>query len=291
MGDTCRVVVRVCRAMQGKAQRRISYARIKASDIIADNFAARPQWIGVCPPPPRWLGVTRSTNANSCHSLRRPASHCRCDTHHAVLTNDRACGALGKTQFPGSVLVRLGLGRHHRVPPLDWEAQMQEAMREMFYYQLRVHVFAARNLPAADADGTADPYVQLAFRVRRCGCQCRCGSCRPAHRLRRPCAVAPTPSRRYVVVRAGGIKAKTDKRRDTLNPEWYKTLNFDLTLPRDLNLAPQVRVLLCVGGWVRGRVVAVGGTLWLHGARKRLIECAPSHRSRPPSRPDCTARS
>ena len=47
---------------------------------------------------------------------------------------------------------------------------------------------------------------------------------------------------RYVVVRAGGKKEKTSIRRDTLNPEWYESKYFNLMLPRDLNLAPQVVV-------------------------------------------------
>ena len=64
----------------------------------------------------------------------------------------------------------------------------------------QVHVYAARNLPAADADGTADPYV---------------------------------------VVRTCGQKRKTIIRRDTLNPEFYQTLLFDIDI-LPVHLAPQV---------------------------------------------------
>ena len=110
---------------------------------------------------------------------------------------------------------------------------MNDALREMFYYQLRVHVFAARNLPAADANGTADPYVHTA-------CVAAFICCAACHAV--VSHVTPTMCYRYVVVRAGGKKEKTSIRRDTLNPEWYESKYFNLMLPRDLNLAPQVVV-------------------------------------------------
>lgn len=147
---------------KGKTRSPICFARFKAVRLLGHGWQGEPKWVS--------------------------------------LTADKGIAAVGETTYPGSILIRLGLGRSAMAPKLMWEAQIAEALRNSRCYQLRVHLYQARNLPPADDDGSADPYV---------------------------------------VVRCCGQKRTTATIRNTLNPMWYTTVTFDLEL-LPLHLAPQV---------------------------------------------------
>ncbi len=72
-------------------------------------------------------------------------------------------------------------------------------------FQLRVHLFQGRNLPATDNNGLADPYV---------------------------------------IVRCCGKKLKFDKRPESLNPRWFETKIMNVQLPVPLPLAPHIQVFV-----------------------------------------------
>jgi Ca2+-dependent lipid-binding protein len=71
-------------------------------------------------------------------------------------------------------------------------------------YMLRVNLFMGRQLPPADTDGESDPYC---------------------------------------VFRLGKLKLKTEVQKNTLNPVWYTSLEGQVELPEDLNLAPALHCL------------------------------------------------
>lgn len=66
---------------------------------------------------------------------------------------------------------------------------------------MRLHVFQGERIPAADDDGSIDPFL---------------------------------------VVKFNGQKTKTSKLLKTEFPRWYETLTFDVDLP-PLRFAPQVK--------------------------------------------------
>eukprot|EP00475_Leptophrys_vorax_P032002 TRINITY_DN4892_c1_g1_i3.p1 TRINITY_DN4892_c1_g1~~TRINITY_DN4892_c1_g1_i3.p1 ORF type:complete len:1239 (+),score=404.15 TRINITY_DN4892_c1_g1_i3:101-3817(+) len=70
-------------------------------------------------------------------------------------------------------------------------------------YQLRAHIYQARQLEAADLSGTSDPYC---------------------------------------VIRCAGQSAQTSIKEQTLNPVWYTTKCLSIQLPNPLSLAPDVIV-------------------------------------------------
>lgn len=120
---------------------------------------------------------------------------------------DAATDALKKNQYPGAVLLRLGLGHADAVPTdLPWLRTLAVQLPARRRFELRVHVFQARNLLAADADGTSDPYV---------------------------------------VVRYGGSVERTRIRPNTTSPMWYQTLSLPVDL-MPIQIAPKVCVWLSV---------------------------------------------
>lgn len=146
-----------------KGGKQLCYARIKAAELLAESWSGSLHWL----------------------PLRR----------------DGVMGLISERTEPGSVLLRLGLGPSGSVPSLRWEAEYERALASSRLYQMRLHVFQARRLPPADADGTSDPYV---------------------------------------VVRHAGKKCRTRVVVNTLNPVWYETLVFEDVQLLPLQYAPQL---------------------------------------------------
>jgi len=80
------------------------------------------------------------------------------------LQKDRALGAVDESQYPGSLLIKLGFGLQEDYDSCsqDWDAALEMAMRNV-QYQARVHVYQARNLPACDSNGLCDPFLVCSF--------------------------------------------------------------------------------------------------------------------------------
>ncbi len=104
----------------------ICYARIPAVEFIKRRNGGRPYWIN--------------------------------------LKADPAYHSISNTTVPGSVLLNVGFCPLKSVDDHDasWQKQRQEALTTS-YYELRVHVYQASDLPPADDDGSLDPYLKIKF--------------------------------------------------------------------------------------------------------------------------------
>ena len=122
------------------------------------------------------------------------------------LGEDKVLNALSGDNFPGALLMQVGIGGHHEVaegltePSSLWRKgfSLLENPRPA---QLRVHVFRARNLEAADADGLIDPVINVSWK---------------------------------------GKERETETLRKTLNPGYYQTFVFDDTAFAELSYNPMV---------------------------------------------------
>ncbi len=72
-------------------------------------------------------------------------------------------------------------------------------------YQLNVHVYQAKNLTAWDDNGLSDAYV---------------------------------------IVRIGGVSARTETKPKSLSPIWYTTLTMNVDLPHPITLAPELQLVV-----------------------------------------------
>lgn len=122
------------------------------------------------------------------------------DRHSAKLTAD---------QSPGFLLVSIGMG-----PKRAWD-QMETSwrLRQESYlalsirprtYELRLHLYMGRNLPALDSNGMIDPFLRVRF---------------------------------------DRFKKETEVQKKTANPIWMTTFTFECTIS-DFNYAPLVVVEL-----------------------------------------------
>ena len=146
---------------------RVCYARLNTADLLAKGFSAPAYW--------------------------------------QSLQEDPAINALLDTETAGSVLIRLGLGTPAASSAVaaDWRADVV-AVTDLKPYELRVHAYMGRALPAADASGALDPYLKVSL---------------------------------------AGDARKTDKILANTNPAWFQTVSVDAMLP-DLQYAPQVLLQL-----------------------------------------------
>ena len=80
------------------------------------------------------------------------------------LKADPAYQSISNTTVPGSVLLNVGFCPVKSVDDhvMSWQKQRQEALTTS-YYELRVHVYQASDLPPADDDGSLDPYLKIKF--------------------------------------------------------------------------------------------------------------------------------
>jgi hypothetical protein len=158
------IFLQLCRG-EGDSRRAVCFARFKAKDLFEtrSGFNSEVEWVS--------------------------------------LKEDGAVNALDDDTFPGNVLVRMGFGTEEMAMATPWSRSDLEAVNKRVPYQLRVHVYQGRRLPAADSNGLLDPFM---------------------------------------IVRCMGEKPKqTSKKKKTRDPLYYETVYFDINLP-DLKYAPQV---------------------------------------------------
>jgi len=79
-----------------------------------------------------------------------------------LLQEDKSIDALNTGVFPGNVLLKVGFGTAEESEKRagEWRACLDSA-KKASPYQVRVHMYQARDLPAADANGLCDPYVKV----------------------------------------------------------------------------------------------------------------------------------
>jgi len=149
--------------MPGFAEEAISFKRITAKEIFEKGFNTHPEWVR--------------------------------------LEEDFVLNAVSQGMHPGCVLVQLGFGIKQKAESMVWpEVTNDELEERRGKFQARVHIYQARNLPAADDSGLIDPYIVVYF---------------------------------------GGKKGKIDMKRESKNPLYYETVVIDdLTLPIDPHEMP-----------------------------------------------------
>ena len=105
----------------------VSYARYSARDLLSDALTSPLQWIR--------------------------------------LQEELANNELADEDFPGNILLRLGFGKAHDVGNVtnEWKDNLDAVKMPGLPYQLRVHVYQGRGLPASDANGMMDPYLKIRF--------------------------------------------------------------------------------------------------------------------------------
>eukprot|EP00762_Andalucia_godoyi_P001218 ANDGO_04901.mRNA.1 Synaptotagmin-4 len=116
-----------------------------------------------------------------------------------MLEPDKLAAAYQKDMIAGFLLFALDFGRTAEAPKVRPPIERPKMMP----YELRAHIYQARNLTAADPNGTSDPYV---------------------------------------VVRLGSAVARTKRCDQTLFPVFYETVILEMELPQTLNYAPMVSV-------------------------------------------------
>jgi hypothetical protein len=146
------------------AKKRICFRRFKAKDILKEKNATAAKWIS--------------------------------------LFEDDAEDEIRDDKFPGSVLVRFGLTlkEDNHTQDSSYEAE-KEALGRKIPYQVRVHCYCGRSLPAVDSNGMLDPYLKIKF----------CGQ-----------------------------ELQTTKLKKTRDPQWFETICFDVDLVDNLALVPQI---------------------------------------------------
>jgi hypothetical protein len=194
--DVCVYLVRAT------PEARVCYARIKPVGLLQKRFRGDPFWCELQADKSRQGGV----------------------------------GSLGDASFPGSVLLKIGLGKDSVARQVMWDEVQQSGgagdsatptteegassdeedagmspkgagatslLGKKEPFCLRVHIFQCRNLPSSEASGLLDPYVKCRFM---------------------------------------GQKKKTRAEASTTDPTYYETLEFHEMLPKDIKLAPEVRL-------------------------------------------------
>ncbi|CAM9300468.1 unnamed protein product, partial [Phaeothamnion confervicola] len=116
------VLVQLLRGV--KDQEPVCYCRIPAAELLKEEFITTPKW--------RMLG------------------------------EDKVLDCLNDGEFPGSLLLKIGFGPREAFlkTARAWEGELQ-LLRRKVPYQIRVHVYQARDLPAADDNGLMDPFLMI----------------------------------------------------------------------------------------------------------------------------------
>lgn len=124
------------------------------------------------------------------------------------LQEDAALDALADMQPTGSILGRIALGPvKDEAVDETWEDDIARAA-EVASFEVRVHVYQARNLPAGDDTGSTDPYVR---------------------------------------VTVGGESRETRRKEATISPQFYETLRFRVNLPVRSEYMPPILLQVRVG--------------------------------------------
>ena len=106
----------------------VSWARVPAARLLAESFSGAPYWQTLEP------------------------DHSR----------DKTRAKLGATNYPGALLLRLGLGLTSDASSFKWKDD-RKVFADKRPYCLRVHVYQGRSIPAKDANGLIDPYVKVRY--------------------------------------------------------------------------------------------------------------------------------
>ena len=177
------IVVSICKGKDTEIIP-IAYKRFKFKDVLQENFQGDTSWI--------------------------------------TFEEDKALNALNDGQFPGSALIRFGVGTPELAQRTyqEWEAALHHSRRKT-PYQLRCHIYQARSLPASDANGLMDPYFKLNFNGQ-------------------------TFEAKYAKKCNNGRKKYNVPqmlRKKTCDPLWYGVICFDTELP-EAQFFPQVNFQL-----------------------------------------------
>jgi len=177
------IIVSICKGKDTSTVP-VAYKRFKFEDVMKENFTNESQWV--------------------------------------TFGEDKALDLLSDDQFPGSVLMRLGCGKADLADRTlhNWESGLSTSTSKT-PYQLRCHIYQARSLPAADANGLMDPYFKINFNGMSY-------NGRSSKTMKNGKADHKLPSM---------VKKKT------CDPLWYKTITFDTQLP-DPQFFPQVNFQL-----------------------------------------------
>lgn len=151
--------------LQDSTGHAISYARFSAEKILLERFKGEPKWI--------------------------------------TLAEDKANNRLDDEDFPGSLLVRMGIGSAELAAETnaDWNEEALNTFKIKENYAVRVHVYQGKDLPAADSDGMCDPYAYIRL--------------------------------------MGEKPLKITRRNKTNNPLWYETVTFPFVRLPPARFAPQ----------------------------------------------------
>jgi hypothetical protein len=164
--------------------------------------------------PDIFVYLVREDDRPVCFTRIKPHVKGKCigfqdDPEWVLLREDKVIDALYDDDFPGSVLVKLGFGLLSEGENTEvlWKASLKESMSGR-PYEVRVHIYQGKNLPAADSNGLSDPYITVNFM---------------------------------------GQSKKTAVKKKTLFPSYYETIIFnDVTIPdgHDFSYSPQVNFRL-----------------------------------------------
>jgi len=123
-----------------------------------------------------------------------------------VLKEDKVINALDDGEYPGQVLIKIGLGTEEdALATRDVWDNVIEDVKSQVPYLVRVHVYQAHDLEAADSNGLSDPWLAIKF---------------------------------------NGQHAETDRKTKTLYPTYYQTFDFDTVLSDKREFMPLVTFLL-----------------------------------------------
>ncbi|CAM9701229.1 unnamed protein product, partial [Scytosiphon promiscuus] len=140
------------------------------------------------------------------------------DPRWLLLGEDKVLDCLPEGQYPGSLLIKLGLGtlRDFSESAAEWQAEALK-LRMRTSYLLRVHIYQGRDLPAADSNGLMDPFLKMQCQGERLNTEEFMYHGKAVHR-----------------------------RRETVDPMWYFTWEADLQLPPQemQSYFPQVSIQL-----------------------------------------------
>ncbi|KAJ3431796.1 c2 calcium-dependent membrane targeting [Anaeramoeba flamelloides] len=104
--------------------------------------------------------------------------------------------------LPGFLLFSMEVGKFSTIGNKRRKEMIELKLSK---YQLRMHLYQGRNLPAADNNGLSDPYCML---------------------------------------RVGKFSAKSSRRDETLNPNFLETVLLDVDLPQPLSYSPNINVMV-----------------------------------------------
>eukprot|EP00903_Cladosiphon_okamuranus_P014837 g13738.t1 len=192
---------------------RVSYCRIPAVDVLRQRFRGEPYW--------QELVADRTR---------------------------QGLWAVGSDNFPGSLLIRLGLGRDVVARHNPWEEMLTLAQENESKPLQNAVVGTSAFIAAINAedDGDAADKAPAATAVATQGLLGRKKPyCLRTHVFQ--CRGLPSSEASglldpYIKVRFMGRKQKTKHEGSTADPCFYQTVEFHEMLPGDLRFAPEIRV-------------------------------------------------